>query len=272
LGIGWGWIQQREIEKQLQVARDLYDTGNYPGSVSILKEIIHEDQMERTAYVNLSITYETMGKPDSARIILEDWLKQMPEDSEIKEKYLKIDLEKRLALRDALVHNQKLLENPSEDLLIQPLEIPTIKNAELDQKIVEQMALDEEFILTITENGYGKRSSAYEYRITNRGGSGITNIITSKRNGLVVASFTVESKDQVMIITDKGTLIRTEIGSVRISGRNTQGVTLIKTKDETVVSVARIANTGNKEVDEAETGEDLGIEGSETDSSSTNIA
>ena len=89
---------------------------------------------------------------------------------------------------------------------------------------------------------------------------------------MVVASFTVESKDQVMIITDKGTLIRTEIGTVRISGRNTQGVTLIKTKDETVVSVARIANTGNKEVDEAETGEDLGIEGSEADSSSTNIS
>jgi DNA gyrase subunit A len=208
----------------------------------------------------------------SNKVIALSVIKHAGEDSDIKEKYLKIDLEKRLALRDALIHNRKLAENPSDDLLIQPLAIPTIKNAELDQKIVEQMALDEEFILTITENGYGKRSSAYEYRITNRGGSGITNIITSKRNGLVVASFTVESKDQVMIITDKGTLIRTEIGSVRISGRNTQGVTLIKTKNETVVSVARIANTGNKEVDEAETGEDLGIEGLETDSSSNNIS
>ena len=92
--IGWGWIQQREIEKQLQVARDLYDTGNYPGSVSILKEIIQQDQMERTAYVNLSITYETMGKPDSARIILEDWLKQMPEDSEIKERVYQMRYQK----------------------------------------------------------------------------------------------------------------------------------------------------------------------------------
>jgi DNA gyrase subunit A len=88
---------------------------------------------------------------------------------------------------------------------------------------------------------------------------------------LVVASFTVESKDQVMIITDKGTLIRTEIASVRISGRNTQGVTLIKTKDETVVSVARIANTGNKEVDEAETGEDISGESLEGDSSPNNV-
>jgi hypothetical protein len=92
--IGWRWIQQREIEKQLQVARDLYDTGNYPGSVSILKEIIQQDQMERTAYVNLSITYETMGKPDSARIILEDWLKQMPEDSEIKERVYQMRYQK----------------------------------------------------------------------------------------------------------------------------------------------------------------------------------
>ena len=147
-------------------------------------------------------------------------------------------------------------ENPSGDLLIQPLEVPVIKGAELAQDVIEKMAVDEEFIFTITENGYGKRSSAYEYRITNRGGSGITNIITSKRNGDVVASFPIEGNDQVMIITDKGTLIRTEVGSVRISGRNTQGVTLIKAKDEKVVSVARIAHTGNKEVDEAEVGEE----------------
>ena len=200
---------------------------------------------------------------DGNKVIALSIIKHAKEDSEIKDKYLKIDLEQRLALRDALIHNKKLAENPSEDLLIQPLEIPQIKGAELDQKTIEKMAIDEEFILTITANGFGKRSSAYEYRITNRGGSGITNIITSKRNGLVVASFPVESKDQVMIITDKGTLIRTEIGTVRISGRNTQGVTLIKTKDETVVSVARIAHTGNKEVDEAETGEESSDEAGE---------
>lgn len=193
---------------------------------------------------------------DGNKVIALSIIKHAKEDSEIKDKYLKIDLDQRLALRDALIHNKKLIENPPEDLLAQPVQIPQIKNAELDQKTIEKMAIDEEFILTITANGFGKRSSAYEYRITNRGGSGITNIITSKRNGLVVASFPVESKDQVMIITDKGTLIRTEIGTVRISGRNTQGVTLIKTKDETVVSVARIAHTGNKEVDEAETGEE----------------
>lgn len=183
-------------------------------------------------------------------------LQHAGEDSEVKEKYLKIDLEQRLALRDALLFNKNLKENPSTDLLVQPKDIPQISGAELPQAKIEEMAAAEEFILTMTANGFGKRSSAYEYRITNRGGSGITNIVTSKRNGNVVASFPVEAKDQVMIITDKGTLIRTEVGSVRISGRNTQGVTLIKAKDEAVVSVARIAHTGNKEVDEAETGED----------------
>jgi DNA gyrase subunit A len=185
-------------------------------------------------------------------------LQHAGEDSEIKDKYLKIDLEKRVDLRDALLFNKKLAENPSTDLLEQPKEIIQIKGSELPQAKIEEMAAAEEFILTMTANGFGKRSSAYEYRITNRGGSGITNIVTSKRNGAVVASFPVEPKDQVMIITDKGTLIRTEVGSVRISGRNTQGVTLIKTKDEAVVSVARIAHTGNKEVDDAETGEETG--------------
>ncbi|MES2961045.1 MAG: DNA gyrase subunit A [Pseudomonadota bacterium] len=192
----------------------------------------------------------------SNKVIAMSVLKHAIESSEEKEKYLSVDLEKRLDLRETLMHNKRLQENPPTDLLEQPKAIPQIKNAELPQDKIEAMALNEEFILTMTENGFGKRSSAYEYRITNRGGSGITNIVTSKRNGCVVASFPIEAKDQVMIITNKGTLIRTEVGSVRITGRNTQGVTLIKTKDETVVSVARIAHTGNKDVDDAETGEE----------------
>lgn len=187
-------------------------------------------------------------------------LKHAEIESETKDKYLKINIDKRLALRDALVFNENLANRQANDLLDQPQEIPQIKNAELDQEIIEKMARNEEFILTITENGFGKRTSAYEYRITNRGGVGITNIITSKRNGNVVASFPIEANDQVMLITNNGTLIRTDVTSVRITGRNTQGVTLIKTKDETVVSVARIAHTGNKDVDDAETGEEEGGE------------
>lgn len=195
------------------------------------------------------------------KVIALSILKHAGEDSEVKDKYLSIDLDARLTLREALLFNKNLKENPSDDLLVVPMEVPQIK-AELPQAKIEEMAVVEEFILTITENGFGKRSSAYEYRITNRGGSGITNIVTSKRNGNVVASFPVEMKDHVMIITDKGTLIRTGVDTVRISGRNTQGVTLIKTKDEAVVSVARIAHTGNNEVDEAETGEEVAEENS----------
>jgi DNA gyrase subunit A len=99
----------------------------------------------------------------------------------------------------------------------------------------------EEFILTVTENGYGKRTSAYEYRRTNRGGQGITNIETSARNGCVVASFPAHNGQQLMLVTDQAKLIRTTVGDIRIAGRNTQGVTIFKVApDEHVVSAARI--------------------------------
>jgi DNA gyrase subunit A len=103
------------------------------------------------------------------------------------------------------------------------------------------MAADEEFILTITENGYGKRSSAYEYRITNRGGQGIVGIDTGARNGAVVAAFAVDHSDELMLVTDMGKLIRMPVDDIRISGRATQGVTLFRTAEsERVVSSARL--------------------------------
>ncbi len=105
----------------------------------------------------------------------------------------------------------------------------------------KRFASSEEFILTATRRGFGKRTSAYEYRITGRGGSGIVSIATSKRNGDVVASFPVGDKDQVMMITDAGRLIRIPIGDVRVAGRATQGVTLFATgEDEHVTSVAHL--------------------------------
>jgi len=189
------------------------------------------------------------------KVIAMSVLKHSKADMLVKDQYLKIPVEKRIELKEALIFNKNLSDNPSEDLLQQPKILPEI-NSELAKDLVQNLAENEDFILTITENGYGKRSSAYEYRITNRGGSGITNIITSKRNGDVVASFPIDNSDQVMIITNKGTLIRSDISTVRITGRNTQGVTLIKARDgENVVSVARIAHSGNKEIDEAEAGE-----------------
>lgn len=102
----------------------------------------------------------------------------------------------------------------------------------------------EEFILTVTSNGYGKRTSAYEYRQTNRGGQGITNIVTSDRNGPVVASFPAHNGEQLMLVTDQAKLIRTTVGDIRIAGRNTQGVTIFRVADnEHVVSAARIAES-----------------------------
>ncbi len=101
-----------------------------------------------------------------------------------------------------------------------------------------ELAAEEEFILSVTENGYGKRTSAYEYRITSRGGQGIINIETSSRNGKVIAAGPVSEQDQMMLVTNGGKLIRSPVRGIRVASRNTQGVTLFKTDGEKVVSVA----------------------------------
>jgi DNA gyrase subunit A len=99
----------------------------------------------------------------------------------------------------------------------------------------------------VTENGFGKRSSAYEYRRTNRGGQGITNIDTSERNGHVVASFPVKPGEQLMLVTDQAKMIRTTVGDIRVMGRNTQGVTILRVGEgERVVSVAKIEETDDE--------------------------
>ena len=114
----------------------------------------------------------------------------------------------------------------------------------------------EQFILSVTENGYGKRSSAFEYRVTRRGGRGIANIETNARNGPVVASFPVAAGDQIMLVTDGGTMIRSPIDDVRIAGRRTQGVKLFATaEEERVVSAARLAESAVEEDGAGEGGE-----------------
>ncbi len=97
------------------------------------------------------------------------------------------------------------------------------------------------FILSVTENGYGKRTPHHDYRATNRGGKGIINIVTSKRNGSVSSSFPVSAEDEIIISTDKGKVIRTSVKEIRIAGRNTQGVRIIKlSNNEKVVSAIKI--------------------------------
>ncbi|MEL7487005.1 MAG: DNA gyrase subunit A [Pseudomonadota bacterium] len=117
----------------------------------------------------------------------------------------------------------------------------TGEDAALSQELLARLGAAEQSVLTVTENGYGKRSSSYEYRVSGRGGKGIIAIVVNDRNGPVRASFPVEDTDQIMLVTDAGQLIRTPVNDIRAAGRNTQGVTIFRTRDaEKVVSVERI--------------------------------
>jgi DNA gyrase subunit A len=112
----------------------------------------------------------------------------------------------------------------------------------------DELARQEEFILTVSERGFGKRTSAYEYRITNRGGQGIWNMAMGDRNGAIVASFPVTNDQQVMMVTNSGQVIRSPVKDIRVAGRKTQGVTLFRVAaDERVVSVAAISEDTDTE-------------------------
>jgi DNA gyrase subunit A len=110
----------------------------------------------------------------------------------------------------------------------------------------------EEFILTVSSEGYGKRTSAYDYRRTGRGGQGLIAHDLAKRGGRLVASFPVEQADEILLVTDAGQLIRCPVALIRIAGRNTSGVTIFRTaEDEHVVSVERLeAENGDEDPDE----------------------
>lgn len=121
-------------------------------------------------------------------------------------------------------------------------------NIILSQERYEGMSSVEEFILTVSEKGFGKRSSAYEYRSTNRGGQGITAMDVTAKTGKVVDSFPIKDEDDVMLVTNMGKLIRCPVHDIRVVGRRSQGVTLFRVdKEETVVSVARIQEDDSEE-------------------------
>ncbi len=118
-------------------------------------------------------------------------------------------------------------------------DIKKSKSKTKDEK--SEFKAKEKYILSITENGYGKRTSHYDFRVTNRGGKGIIGIVNSPRNGNVSSSFPVFEGDQILISTNKGRVIRTAVKEIRIAGRNTQGVRIIKlTGDEKVVSAIKL--------------------------------
>src|SRR5690349_14297978 len=112
---------------------------------------------------------------------------------------------------------------------------------QLSQERYAEMSAAEQVVLTVSVNGYGKRTSSYEYRTTGRGGKGIVAMSVNDRNGKLVASFPVEHSDQIMLVTDKGQLIRCPVEDIRVAGRSTQGVIVFDTADdEHVVSVEHI--------------------------------
>jgi DNA gyrase subunit A len=134
-------------------------------------------------------------------------------------------------------------ETESEDTASDDLE-ETVAG-ELNQDRYVAMSAVEQFILTVSENGYGKRTSSHEYRTTGRGGKGIVAMAVNDRNGPLIGSFPVEGEDEIMLITDAGQTIRLPVGGdkpIRIVGRSSQGVIVFKTADdEKVVSVERIS-------------------------------
>ena len=122
----------------------------------------------------------------------------------------------------------------------------------ISQERYVELSLHEETILTLSINGYGKRTSSYEYRVTGRGGKGITAMAVTPRNGDLVASFPVLHNDQIMLVTDGGQLIRCPVEDIRIAGRATQGVIVFRTDaEERVVSVERIGEDEGDDGDEA---------------------
>ncbi len=118
---------------------------------------------------------------------------------------------------------------------------------ELGQERYAALSAAEQFVLTITENGFGKRTSSYEYRTTGRGGKGIVAMSVTPRNGRIVASFPIDESDQIMLVTNGGQLIRCPVDGIRIAGRSTQGVIVFDTAEgERVVSVERLSEEGEE--------------------------
>jgi len=142
-----------------------------------------------------------------------------------------------------------------EETVVAPAEENSEEGAEdtvLTQERIIELEAAEQLILTVADTGLGKRTSSYEYRRTNRGGQGLMAHDLSRKGGRLVASFPVEDGDGILLMTDGGQLIRTVVETVRIAGRNTQGVNIFRTAEgEKVVSVERLAESGGDDGDES---------------------
>ena len=164
-------------------------------------------------------------------------------------KHAKAEIDKRDAYLKEAAARRRAAGIATED---DKVEVESTSNTTLTPEEFDKMAADEEFILTLTSAGYGKRTSAYEYRITSRGTQGVTNIKTDegKRAAHVIASMPVNKDDDLMLVTDGGQLIRTRVGDIRIAGRATMGVIVFRLDGkEKVVSATAVPNMGEDEAE-----------------------
>jgi DNA gyrase subunit A len=167
----------------------------------------------------------------------------------------------RAAYLKRAANERRLTTGEAEEIALVGEEVT--EEGQLTDERYEELKAREQFVLTVSEKGYGKRSSSYDFRISGRGGKGIRATDTSKTGeiGELVAAFPVDDGDQIMLVSDRGQLIRVPVGGIRIASRATKGVTIFSTsKDEKVVSVERISEPEEEETDEAlENGDETAV-------------
>ena len=154
--------------------------------------------------------------------------------------------------RNAYLKMASQMMDDAEDMDIEETDF------QISQERFQELLSKEQILLTISNKGYGKRTSAYEYRVSGRGGQGVANMsLTNKNGGEVVATFPVTDNHQIMLVTDQGKLIRTPVVNIRTTGRSAQGVTVFKVdNNESVVSVAWLVQEDDEDQDEIEAHEE----------------
>ena len=163
------------------------------------------------------------------------------------------DASERSAYLKRSVTERKTIDGEDEDISLTNEEVA--EEAQLSDDRYALLKAHEQFVLTVTEYGYGKRSSSYDFRLTGRGGKGIraTDVAKTSEIGKLVAAFPVAQDDQIMLVSDGGTVIRVPVGNIRIASRATKGVTIFSTGEgEKVVSVERISEPQGDDADEVE--------------------
>jgi DNA gyrase subunit A len=180
---------------------------------------------------------------DGDRVIGMTILRHVDVTSAEREAYLKQAAAMRRAMSGEAEAEEGLAKTDDEDA-----EDAASEELTLSPERYAELGAKEQFVLAVTERGFGRRSSSYRYPAKGRGGKGVIAMDVTERNGNLVASFPVEDDDQIMLVTDAGQLIRCPVHDISIQARGTQGVTIFRTDpDERVVSVERVEETGSDE-------------------------